>query len=233
MLCAAGFSEGAPSIDYNQFLQWTYQGSRSGGSAPGEGQRRRKRGRAERQRGRRARDQVSGSRKKPDMGRNAQLIRVIREGGCKGADIEGAADLGGLQFFSSYVLEPDGDVELLLESLGAMNAEGQRGKMVFSAGQEQLAIAAFVPEASQQQLCCAEWLQAVLQLHDGETLSVASDICTGRIRADPDTGITPLKIREALIVEANNFLRARKLFPDAAGDDDSDDFLYGDDDFPG
>jgi len=39
-----------------------------------------------------------------------------------------------------------------------------------------------------------------------------------------------LKIREGLILEANNYLRARKLFPE--DDSDDDEMVFGDDDFP-
>ena len=46
-----------------------------------------------------------------------------------------------------------------------------------------------------------------------------------------DKGIFPLKIREGLILEANNFLRKKGLFPEDDGDDD-DECVFGDDDFP-
>lgn len=178
------------------------------------------------------------------MKRSAHLKRVISEGGKRGVEIEGAAALGGLHFFCTCVLEPDGDVDLLLESLRAMNAEAEKesagdrlgcsghiGKMLFSSGKDHLALAAYVPNTMQKDLCCAEWLEGVLRLYDGEMLSVTKDICTGVVRSTPDKCTSPLKIRDAMILEANNFLRARGLFPEVA-DDDDDDFLYGDDDFP-
>merc|ERR1719161_3474293 len=72
---------------------------------------------------------------------------VIKEGGKRGVEIEGAADMGGLAFFCTSVAEPEGDIELLMESVKAMNARsdpteeerkggsGHIGKMVFSAGE--------------------------------------------------------------------------------------------------
>jgi len=51
------------------------------------------------------------------------------------------------------------------------------------------------------------------------------------VKANPDAGIFPLKIREAMILEANNFLRTKGLFPDN-DDDDDDEMVFGDDDFP-
>merc|ERR1712060_580989 len=48
---------------------------------------------------------------------------------------------------------------------------------------------------------------------------------------DGDKGDFPLKIREGLILEANNFLRKKGLFPEDNSDDD-DEMVFGDDDFP-
>merc|ERR1712232_791109 len=168
---------------------------------------------------------------------------VLKEGGKRGVEIEGAADMGGLQFFCTSVDEPEGDLELLVECVGAMNAKsdpteeerkggsGHIGKVVFSAGLEQLAIVAYVPEEKQSELSCEEWLKAVLANFSGEVISTASDLCTGRVKTDADKGVFPLKIREPMILEANNFLRKKGLFPEDDGDDD-DDYVFGDDDFP-
>jgi len=152
--------------------------------------------------------------------------------------------MGGLQFFCTAVEEPEGDVDLVCESVDAMNAEidpneeerkggaGHIGKMVFSAGAEQLAIVAYVPEAKQKELSCEEWLRSVLKNYPaGKLIKGGKAISTGAIPTDADKGIFPLKIREGLILEANNFLRAKGLFPEDNGDSD-DDFVFGDDDFP-
>jgi len=173
-----------------------------------------------------------------------KLKKVIKEGGKRGVEIEGAADMGGLQFFCTSVDEPEGDIDLLLESVKAMNAKsdpteeerkggsGHIGKMVFSAGTERLAIVAYVPEEKQAELVCEEWLQKVVSLHPGGAVgAVAKDYCTGSIPTNADKGIFPLKIREGLILEANNFLRGKGLFPEDNGDSD-DDMVFGDDDFP-
>jgi len=173
-----------------------------------------------------------------------KLKKVIKEGGKRGVEIEGAADMGGLQFFCTSMDEPEGDLNLLKESALAMNAKsdpteeerkggsGHIGKMIFSAGIEQLAIVAYVPEDKHGELECEEWLQKVLSLFPGgKVVSSAKDYCTGFIPQNSDKGIFPLKIREALILEANNFLRKKGLFPEDNGDD-SDEMVFGDDDFP-
>merc|ERR1719329_1482418 len=133
-------------------------------------------------------------------------------------------------------------MDLLIECLTAMNAKsdpteeerkggsGHIGKMVFSAGAEQLAVVAYVPEDKQEQLNCEEWLDAVLKEQGGKVLSAAKDVCSGVVLANPDKGVFPLKIREPMILSANNFLRKKGLFPE--DNDDSEEMVFGDDDFP-
>jgi len=152
--------------------------------------------------------------------------------------------MGGLQFFCTSVDEPQGDLDLLVKSVGAMNEKsdpteeerkggsGAIGKMVFSAGTDQLAIVAYVPEDKQGALVCEEWLQKLVGLWDGgKVVTSGKDICTGVIPTNGEKNIFPLKIRESLILEANNFLRKLGLFPEDNGDD-SDEMVFGDDDFP-
>jgi len=173
-----------------------------------------------------------------------KLKKVIKEGGKRGVEIEGAADMGGLQFFCTSVDEPEGDLDLVLECTKAMNAKsdpteeerkggsGAIGKMVFSAGTEQLAIVAYVPDEKQAECVCEEWLQKVVGLWDGgKVVTSGKDYCVGVIPANGEKNIFPLKIRESLILEANNFLRKKGLFPEDNGDD-SDEMVFGDDDFP-
>jgi len=53
--------------------------------------------------------------------RKKKVKKVKKEGGKRGVEIEGAADMGGLQFFCTAVDEPEGDLELLQMSMDAMN----------------------------------------------------------------------------------------------------------------
>merc|ERR1719436_2133559 len=112
--------------------------------------------------------------------RRKKLKKVIKEGGKRGVEIDGAADMGGLQFFCTSVDEPEGDLELLKTCMDAMNAEsdpteeerkggsGRIGKMIFSAGDHQLAILAYVPDALKDSIDATEWLKKVLDLFGGE-----------------------------------------------------------------
>jgi len=181
---------------------------------------------------------------KPPEDPAKKLKKVIKEGGKRGVEIEGAADMGGLQFFCTSVEEPEGDVELLTKCAEAMNfksdpteeerkgGSGHIGKMVFSAGAEQLAVLAYVPDDKQAELSCPEWLEAVLKTQPGyKMITQDKTYSVGIIPADGDKNIFPLKIREPLILEANNFLRKKGLFPEDDGSDD-DECVFGDDDFP-
>merc|ERR1712166_798697 len=132
--------------------------------------------------------------------------------------------MGGLQFFCTSVDAPQGDVELMTLCLTAMNEKsdpteeerkggsGAIGKMIFSAGTDQLAVAAYVPKEKQGELECDEWLAAVLALFKGEVIIKDTTLSTGRVKTDGNNNIFPLKIREPMLLEANNFLRKRGLF---------------------
>merc|ERR1740123_2782608 len=98
-----------------------------------------------------AQEEAPPAEEDPEKARKDKLKKVIKEGGKRGVEIEGAADMGGLQFFCTAVQEPEGDLELTVESMKAMNAKsdpteeerkggsGHVGKMLFCAGADQLA----------------------------------------------------------------------------------------------
>jgi len=179
----------------------------------------------------------------PEAAKKALLKKVKKEGGKRGVEIEGAADMGGLQFFCTSVELPDGALDLLKTSVEAMNEKsdptdeerkggsGAIGKMVFSAGTDQLGVLAYVPEDKLgKDLVCEAWLKAVLANFGGEVSEVGASVCTGFVKADGNKNIFPLKIREPMILEANNYLRKLGLFPEDDGD--SEEMVFGDDDFP-
>jgi len=112
------------------------------------------------------------------------LKTVIKEGGKKGVEIEGASDMGGLDFFCTTIESPDGDQPLLLTAMQAMNADpdpeaedrkgcsGQVGKMIFSAGAAQLAIVAYVPKPesnkSASKVDITPWIESVCAAVSGK-----------------------------------------------------------------
>lgn len=163
----------------------------------------------------------SSSKAFPD--RKAKMKKVVKEGGKRGVERDSAAILGGLQFHCTAVEEPEGDVEMLLECLTAMNAkadtmqEDHIGKMLFSVGRSQIAVAAYVPPAKQAQLSSMDWLQVVLDQFGGHIVSTAPEISAGVVK--PSSEKDNLRVQAAAIHEANNFLRQKGLLPEDSDDD--------------
>lgn len=53
----------------------------------------------------------------------ATTLQVIKEGGKRGVEIEGVADMGGLRYFCTAVAKPEGNIDYLEKSVDAMNEE--------------------------------------------------------------------------------------------------------------
>ena len=82
---------------------------------------------------------------------------TVKEGGKKGIEISGAADMGGLEFFCTQVAQPAARLDLLELLMHAMNKEidpeeeeskggsGEVGKLLLSDGQKDFAMIAYVP----------------------------------------------------------------------------------------
>eukprot|EP00899_Mesostigma_viride_P013942 jgi/Mesvir1/22549/Mv18564-RA.1 len=160
------------------------------------------------------------------------LKAAIKEGGKKGIEIAGAADLGGLEFFCTTVETPDGDMDLLIEVMNAMNKEidqneeeqkggaGHVGKMVFSAGTEKLVCLAVVPEDKQAKINAKEWMEAVVAAVPG--LAIVGDAnagkAAGQVAKSEDR--FPIKMKDEALAAAFAYLRSKNAIPDREDDDD-------------
>ena len=175
---------------------------------------------------------------------------VVKEGGKKGVEIEGASDMGGLEFFCTTIETPEGDVELLQMAMTAMNAQpdpeaedrkgcsGHVGKMIFSTSVEQLAIVAYVPAAKKEKIDITEWVESVLTAVGGTVMmrppteAVSPDkglVVEAAVKADPENNKYSLKDKDTAMAAAFTFLREKGAFPEDDGDE-SDDMVFGDDD---
>jgi len=178
---------------------------------------------------------------------------IIKEGGKKGVEIEGASDMGGLDFFCTTMELPEGNLEYLEMSMVAMNAEpdpeaedrkgcsGHVGKMIFSAGVEQLAIVAYVPDGAHNKSAgkvdIAVWVESVCKAVGGEVVKApaAADSPKGGqtvvavCKSDPSNGKFAIKDKDTAMAAAFAYLRANGAFPEDDGDD-SDEMIFGDDD---
>merc|ERR1719265_488677 len=88
----------------------------------------------------------------------------------------------------------------------------------------------YVPEANKKELNCGEWMEHVVSMIGGEVVEKGPLVSKAVLKTDSNKGIFPLKQKDPGIMEAIQFLKKKELFPD--GDDDEDDYVFGDDDFP-
>jgi len=191
-----------------------------------------------------------------------KMKKVIKEGGKRGVEIEGAADMGGLQFFITPVEEPGSDLDMLVESMRAMNAEsdpseeerkggsGKIGKSIFSMTDDMINIVAYVPEVHMEKCEAVAWLQntvtEILRGGSDEIAKKAVEIAKELVKSVEGKEKTFAKVS----IEKDG---GKALYPlkmkDACinhgyaylkarslfpdGDDEDDDeMVFGDDDFP-
>merc|ERR1711966_139179 len=163
-----------------------------------------------------------------------------------GSEIAGAADMGGIEYFTTTCDTPDGDATLLELVMQEMNVpvdptaeetkggSGHVGKMILSASDKQLALGAYAPQEKADSLSAITWMEEMIksfggygEIQEGSTQYKAIAIA----KQDGEKGKYPLKLRDEAIGASIAFLKGKGLFPDK-DDDDEDDYCFGDDDFP-
>ena len=126
--------------------------------------------------------------------------------------------------------EPDPDAE------DRKGCSGRVGKMVFSAGVQQLAMVAYVPAGSAEKVLLADWLHHVCAAVQGEVVSppAAAEspdgglVASAVVKANADAGKFPLKDKDSAMAAAFDYLRKHDAFPEDK--DSSDEMVFGDDD---
>merc|ERR1711871_1487604 len=221
--------------------------SKVGGAAGGDAKESKKQSKKEKKE---AKKKEGGGEKKKDPASDAEAAKkklkaVEKEGGKKGVEIEGAADMGGLAFFCTTLMEPDGDLEALEKGFAAMNAipdpdpeqerrggAGGVGKMVFSAGPQGLAVICNVPEELQQDkemqdaparkaMFADKWVQTVINRFEKEagklTVQEGSNASFAKafIPANPEKGFFALKFKDDCMSYAYEVLSQHNAMPAA------------------
>eukprot|EP00287_Rhodomonas_sp_CCMP768_P004158 CAMPEP_0196730850 /NCGR_PEP_ID=MMETSP1091-20130531/10786_1 /TAXON_ID=302021 /ORGANISM="Rhodomonas sp., Strain CCMP768" /LENGTH=341 /DNA_ID=CAMNT_0042073927 /DNA_START=77 /DNA_END=1102 /DNA_ORIENTATION=+ len=163
---------------------------------------------------------------------------VVKEGGKKGVELAGCADMGGLEFFTTSIDNADGDLTLLKGAMDAANKEidpndeeakggsGMVGKMLLSSGDKQLALMCYVPESNSAKLNASDWMKAVLETVGGEFVGGDGLSAQGVSKGDGETKF-PLKDKDTCQAASVNHLKGLGLFPQA--DDEDDDWVPPDD----
>merc|ERR1719201_345590 len=133
--------------------------------------------------------------------RAKQVKAIEKEGGKKGVEIEGASDMGGLAFFCTTLMEPDGVADDLKLGFAAMNAdppedpeEERRG----GAGQ----VDKQFDDRLRKAMNASEWVQYVLDAFAKEApgckvnADSTASFATAAIPANKEKGVFPLKIKD-------------------------------------
>mmetsp|Transcript_36930 Transcript_36930/g.86938 ORF Transcript_36930/g.86938 Transcript_36930/m.86938 type:complete len:358 (+) Transcript_36930:136-1209(+) len=175
----------------------------------------------------------------PPAGVDAKKWKAaVKEGGKKGVELAGCADMGGLEFFTTSIDAADGDLVLLKASMDAANKEidpmdeeakggsGMVGKMLLSSGDKQLALCCYVPEANKSKLNASDWMKAVLKEVGGDFLEGDGLNAKGVSIGDGENKF-PLKDKDTCQAASVNFLKGLGLFPQA--DEEEDDWVPPDD----
>jgi len=169
-----------------------------------------------------------------DKAREKAIKLSIKEGGKKGQDLCGMSTFG-VHHFMPAMDSPAGDWELMQACMDGMNmpvdpeaedrkgGAGDIGKILFSAGPEDLIMYCHLPKEIQDKgATLKEWLEAVCAPADvqGEIIESSEFFGKAIAKGNPDAGKFPLKMRDAAIGAGFQFLREKKLILDDESDDD-------------
>jgi hypothetical protein len=177
-----------------------------------------------------------------------ELKAIKKEGGKKGSEIAGAADMGGMSFMNCSLDSMDlggktiGEVERMATALAEMNrpvdpeAEETKGgsehvaKALFSYGSEKTGVVCYVPLEHQKTVTAEQWCGEIVGGLGGTVLPGATaELAKGEIGGGPDR--FPIKLKDEALSASIKFLVKVGVFPDK-DDDSEDEMVFGDDDFP-
>jgi glutathione S-transferase len=186
----------------------------------------------------------------PAGGPDEKELKVIKkEGGKKGSEITGAADMGGMTFMNCSLDSMDlggktiGEVDRMVFALNEMNrpveegaeeAKGGSGhvaKALFSYGNTKTGVLCYVPAEHQKTVTAQKWCEQIVKGLGGKVLPGATgELAKGEILGNGDKGLFPIKLKDDALQASIQYLVKIGVFPDK--DSDSDEMIFGDDDFP-
>jgi len=156
-----------------------------------------------------------------------QEKRGAKEGGEQGAKFRRESETSGRHFVCTSVNQPLGDIDLTTASLKAMNADYDEedeirlggsahiGKMIFSFGQGQIAIAAYVPQTKWEALSCEEWLTTAMCGHEGSVKKKGNKISIGVVEVPRGQACSMV---QAMTRNAIGFLKSKGLLLEELSD---------------
>merc|ERR1719169_206077 len=173
------------------------------------------------------------------------LKAIVKEGGKKGAEVAGAADMGGMTHLNVSLDLPEGRLDAMLQALDAMNVDvdptaeetkggaGHVAKALFSYGKDRVGVVVYVPEELKERVAANTWAQEILNPTGGELKGKATEtLAKGFVLGNAEKDLYPIKLKDELLQNSIKYLQRIGVFPDGGDDDSEDEMVFGDDDFP-
>jgi len=172
-----------------------------------------------------------------------KIQKSLKEGGKKGVEIEGAADMSGLTCFCTRMQEAGDNVLLLEVAMEGMNAipdpsneeerkgcSGRISKLIISSNDQtsKICMVAYVTEEHKDKLDATAWMKAVCDTELGGGVGGAPDAtstgtwATATISEDIENGKFYLKFKDNALSAAINYLREKGLFIDESDSDEGE-----------
>jgi hypothetical protein len=168
-----------------------------------------------------------------------EIKAAVKEGGKKGQDIAGMNAMGGVKFYHIAVESAGSSMELLDKVLEGFNKEvdeaaeerkggaGDLGKILLSASDPSLLLLCHVPKEIAGEVDQAEWFSTVCKAAGASPVESADPtVLKAELKANPEKGIFPLKVRDTAINAGYEYLVSKSLI---RPDDDDDDANYAED----
>jgi hypothetical protein len=157
----------------------------------------------------------------------ARLVEAEEEGRKLGTDLMG----GETEYFCSTILSANGDIEALREARRGMLSQLTKpiGVMLLSAGVNTLAALCTIPQEESTRISAEEWLGAAVKTVGGSLLPGAATSTYAEAVIIPKYDEYAIKLKDSLVTSAFDFLKSNAILE--TDSDDSDEFVYGDEDF--
>jgi len=156
---------------------------------------------------------------------------AIKEGGKKGQDLSGMADLGGIKFFCVTMEKCLGEMEAVKLAMEGMNKEvdeagddrkggaGNLGKMLLSADTDRVAVYAHVPAELKDQLDIKEWVAESVKGMGPVFVEESDEFIGVELPLDTSKELFPLKMRDLAINQGFAYLKSKSLVLDESSSD--------------
>jgi len=165
-----------------------------------------------------------------------QKAAAVKEGGKKGIEVGGAADMGGLDFFCSVMEKSFGSMDLLKSAMEAMNQEadpnaeemrggsGHIGKLILCSDNDNLQLLTYVPKEKLEKVTATVWMTEVLKMLGVKSVATGTDtLSQATVPKDSENNKFPVKMRDEAIAFGIQFLKANDCWnvPDTDSDDEN------------